>query len=70
MATTGSTSIRSPGVVVRALTIDQYAYALLCEMAPTRKSYGAFLSALVLAEYARRQERQHRRETEHAMKSS
>jgi hypothetical protein len=55
-----STPIRAPGVVVRALTLDHYAYTLLREMAPTTKSYGQFLSALVLAEYARRQERQHR----------
>ena len=49
--------LRAPGVVVRALTIDRYAYTLLREMAPTTKSYGHFISALVLAEYARRQER-------------
>jgi hypothetical protein len=29
-------------------------------MAPTRKGYSNFLSAIILAEYARRQERQQR----------
>ena len=48
---------RHSGVIVRALSIDKYAYALMQEMAPTRKSYGNFLSALILAEHARRQER-------------
>ena len=47
------------GVVVRALSIDKYAYELLREMAPTRKSYGNFIAALILAKHARRQERQH-----------
>ena len=46
------------GVIVRALSIDKYAYELMQEMAPTRKSYGSFISALILAEHARRQERQ------------
>ncbi len=46
------------GVIVRALSIDRYTYELMQEMAPTRKSYGSFLSGLILAEYARRQERQ------------
>jgi len=50
--------LRAPGVIVRALAIDRYAYELLQEMASTTKSYGQFLSALILAEYARRQERQ------------
>jgi hypothetical protein len=48
-----------PGIVVRALSIDRYAYELMQEMAPTSKSYGHFISALILAEHARRQERQH-----------
>jgi len=46
------------GVIVRALSIDRYAYELMEEMAPTRKSYGSFLSGLIFAEHARRQERQ------------
>lgn len=53
-------SLRAPGVIVRALAIDRHAYELLQEMVSTTKSYGQFLSALVLAEYARRQERQQR----------
>ena len=58
---TGPISSPSPaGVIVRALSIDKYAYVLMQEMAPTRKSYGNFLSALILAEHARRQERQQR----------
>ena len=51
---------RSAGVVVRALSIDAYAYELMKEMAPTTKSYGNFIAALILAEHARRQERQQR----------
>ena len=53
-------SLRPAGVVVRALSIDRYAYDLLKEMAPTTKSYGNFIAALILAEHARRQERQQR----------
>jgi hypothetical protein len=53
-------SPRHGGVIVRALSIDKYAYELMQEMAPTRKSYGNFLSALILAEHARRQARQQR----------
>lgn len=53
-------ALRAPGVVVRALTLDRYAFELLKEMAATSKAYGHFISALVLAEYARRQERQQR----------
>ena len=53
-------SLRASGVVVRALSIDRYAYDLLKEMAPTSKSYGNFIAALILAEHARRQERQQR----------
>ena len=53
-------SFRGAGIVVRALSIDKYAYELMKEMAPTSKSYGNFLSALILAEHARRQERQQR----------
>lgn len=57
----GSISSSSPaGVIIRALSIDKYAYALMQEMAPTRKNYGNFLSALIFAEHARRQERQQR----------
>lgn len=44
-------------VTVRPLSIDDYAYELLREMAPTPKSYGLFVSALLLAEHARRRER-------------
>jgi len=51
-------SHRRTGVIVRALSIDKYAYELMQEMAPTSKSYGNFISALILAEHARRQERQ------------
>lgn len=44
----------------RLLTIDDYAYELLREMAPRKKGYGHFIAALVLAEHARRQERRQR----------
>jgi len=47
-----------PGIIVQALSIDRYAYELMREMAPTRKSYGQFISALILAEHARRQARE------------
>ena len=40
-------SAHTGGVIVRALSIDKYAYALMQEMAPTRKSYGNFLSAVI-----------------------
>ncbi len=53
-------SLRAPGIIVRALAIDRHAYEFLQKMASTTKSYGQFLLALVLAEYARRQERQQR----------
>lgn len=49
--------LHSSGIVVRTLAFDQYAYSLLREMAPSTKGYGQLLSALILAEYARRQER-------------
>lgn len=62
-------SPRGAGVIVRALSIDAYAYALMKEMAPTTKSYGNFLSALILAEHARRQERQQRLQTDERMVS-
>jgi hypothetical protein len=61
-----SSSHRRVGVIVRALSIDKYAYELMQEMAPTRKSYGNFLSALILAEHARRQERQRRLQKDQA----
>ena len=60
---------RAAGVVVRALSIDRYAYELLREMAPTSKSYGNFIAALILAEHARRQERQQQRRTDHPVMS-
>lgn len=60
---------RASGVVVRALSIDRYAYDLLKEMAPTTKSYGNFIAALILAEHARRQERQQRLRTDEHMVS-
>jgi hypothetical protein len=48
------------GVIVRALSISPYVYALMPGMALTRKGYSNFLLAIILAEYARRQERQQR----------
>lgn len=59
----------SSGVVVRALSIDRYAYDLLKEMAPTSKSYGNFIAALILAEHARRQERKTQREVSQSLMS-
>jgi hypothetical protein len=52
---------RHPGVAVKALSLDRDAVRLLAEMAPTPKTYGAFVSGLLRAEYARREERAKRR---------
>ena len=49
---------RARGVTVVALSLDIEAYQCLKEMAPTTKSYGAYLSRLVFEERARREERQ------------
>lgn len=44
------------------LSLDRHAYELLREMAPSRKTYGVWLSSLVYAEHARREERVRERE--------
>jgi hypothetical protein len=49
-------------VTVVALSLDIEAYQCLKEMAPTTKSYGAYLSRLVYEERARREERQRRQQ--------
>ncbi len=48
---------RQPGIIPKVVNLDRYAAQLLAEMAPTQKSHGAFLTTLILAEYARREER-------------
>jgi hypothetical protein len=53
---------RQPGIVPKVVNLDRHAVQLLAEMAPTPKSYGAFLTTLIVAEHARRQERRRLRE--------
>ena len=48
--------------VARNLTLDYEASDLLREMASSKKTQGRFLSALVIAEAARREERRRLRE--------
>jgi len=52
---------RRPGVVPLGVTMSREAANLLAEMASTTKSYGSFLTELVCAEYARREERRRMR---------
>ena len=53
---------RRPGVVPKVFSLDRYAVGLLEEMIPTPKAHGAFLTALIVAEHARREERRRVRE--------
>jgi len=52
---------RSPNVAVTCLSLDREAKLLLREMA-TGKTLGSFVSALILAEAARREERRRLRD--------
>ena len=48
---------RPVGIVVKALSLDRDAAKLLEELASSYKNQGQYVSALILAEHARRQER-------------
>jgi len=48
---------RPEGVRVIALSLDAEAYALLPELAPSKKAYGQYLSRLIHQDWARRDER-------------
>jgi hypothetical protein len=48
---------RPPGRVAKTLTLDRAAVALLPALAGDKKAYGDLISALLFAEYARREER-------------
>ena len=48
---------RQPGIVMKALNLDRYAAEELEAMASHPRAQGQFLSALILAELARREER-------------
>ena len=58
----GNYTNRSPRVCILNCTIDREARAILEELAPTRKSYGDFVSRLLHQEKARRQEVQRLRQ--------
>jgi hypothetical protein len=49
---------RPAGIIPKNYSLWATAVELLAEMAPSKRGHGEFLSALIMAEYARRQERQ------------
>jgi hypothetical protein len=51
---------RPIGVVPINTSLDREAFELLTQMAPTRKSYGRYLSRLLYEERTRQEERQRR----------
>jgi hypothetical protein len=56
-----TSTVRSPNVAVTCLSLDREAKILLRQMA-TGKTLGSFVSALILAEVARREERKRLRD--------
>jgi hypothetical protein len=49
---------RPTGIVPKNYSLWATAVDLLAEMAPSKRGHGEFISALIMAEYARWQERQ------------